>query len=177
MGLFDISGQDKEVVRGMLNEAFALWGTNARLMQVTADNKDFNNDNDYQRLPYQEINLLYEEFPKPTLRKLGWFQEDQEMPAVAYVLPLDKDGNRVRLREGSVIEIPYNEVRDGVRTMFVGRCQADSLNFLYWICTLTPNRIQVIKDAEGKDIEEVNPVGDTLLNRGGGKDGYGSSCP
>lgn len=102
---------DKEVRyhRQQFQEALKVHGITVKyypiLRENTQDSYDFYSDYTEHELAYQDpinIRILFQNFPNPkTLRSLGWYIEDEELPYMAYIPTeylaegQDKEGNPI----------------------------------------------------------------------------------
>lgn len=166
MGSLDVSGVEKETLRDMWLEAFELRGTPSVLYEVDEENDDLNKDPNYSYKEPQKISLMFDSQPKKIIQKNGW-QIEGDVPDVVYILTKDANGKRVTVNKGAKVEIPYVTAEDGVRTLFVGKVTMDSTLGLFYIATLSPNRVAMVTTPKKEPIGQMNPTGNNLFRRKG----------
>lgn len=134
-------------------EAAKLIGEEAKLLQVESEYKDLYYDPDRTYKDSRDIGVLFEENPKPILKKMNWFQEDESLPYLAYVVAKDNELEPLEIKEGMIILLrsKYGLITD--RRFLVTDVRGTSINPLGYLCKLVPDRERVDFDETTPEIE------------------------
>lgn len=169
MGLLYQGKSERNLSTKFIAEAAHLLGQEANLFQIDSEIRDINND---PHITYHEavpVNILFEDNPKPILKKYGWFTEDDDLPYIAYITRYGKDYQNVYIRENCIVEIYEHQNEDDKnldRRFIITNCRGNMIDPLYWICKLAPYRDEVptrsVKDFESP---HNNGLGYTYIQR------------
>ena len=152
-----------------LAEAFMLIGQEAKLYQVLVEEKDMYHDPSLEYGDYVNVGVIFEDNPKPILKKYNWFVEDEELPFVCYLVAKDNDGEPVDVRENCILEIPSKYGLETERRFLTISVRGSSIDPLAWICKLVPlrNKIDMIPATLETDtkLKPQDDVGFSYLKR------------
>lgn len=148
-----------------LREAFDLIGQKAYLFEVDEEVKDIYRDPTTTYKERRRISLVFEENPKPILKKFGWLSEDEELPYVANVVAVDSNGDPVEIRENMKILVVSELGLQNNRMFLVSKVTGNNIDPLTWICKLVPYRTKISLSAEEMKEEYQEPVNDTRFSR------------
>lgn len=163
--------RNKEVdyMRQQFQETLKVHGIPSKLYPVNRDGGDTVYDfyNDIKETPNVvygnpiNIKIVFQEVPQiNTLRNLGWYIKDEDLPYLAYIPTeyLDNYGDRVLITPivDDKIELTDNPIDDtrSTREYLIKDFKSQGYpNTIYYICKLVPNYINVsnveINDSEG----------------------------
>lgn len=131
-----------------IREAFDLIGQKAVLFQVDTQVTDIYHDSVATYKDGRDISLIFEDNPKPILKKYNWITEDEELPIVCHIVAMDNDGNPLEIEENMRILL---KSQFGIRTerlYSVSRVTGSSVDPLTFICKLVPYRAKIDMDEE-----------------------------
>lgn len=141
-----------------LSEAFDLIGQDAELYQVAEIDKDMYNDVELlKHFTPRKIGLIFEDNPRPILKKYNWLMEDEEIPYVAYLCSKDSSQKSLEVREYMIVRVKSNYGLESDRLYQVTSCRGSSIDPLYWICKLVPyrNKVDMVPDTKQIDSTRV----------------------
>lgn len=138
-----------------LREAFDLIGQKAYLFQVDKEFKDLYQDKVQEYHDAKEIAIIFEDNPRPILKKYNWLTETEDMPYIAYVVPKASDNEPLRLRDGMKIGIVSEFGLKTIRMFKVSKVNASSIDPLCYICKLVPYRYKEDIDREKPGYQAV----------------------
>lgn len=141
-----------------LSEAFDLIGQDAELYQVAEIDKDMYNDVELlKHFTPRKIGLIFEDNPRPILKKYNWLMEDEEIPYVAYLCSKDSSQKSLEVREYMIVRVKSNYGLESDRLYQVTSCRGSSIDPLYWICKLVPyrNKVDMVPDTKKIDSTRV----------------------
>lgn len=151
-----------------IREAFNLIGQKAVLFQVDQEIKDIYHDTDIAYKDGKEVSIIFEDNPKPILKKFNWMTEDEELPIVANVVALADDGTPIEVRERMKILLKSELGLETQRMFLVSKVTGNSIDPLVFICKLVPYRFKtdIDLDTEGyqSSIGERDNTGFSYLN-------------
>ena len=171
MAFLGMSDKEFEFHQKSISEAVRLIGQDAFLFPVNSVSEDIYSDKivDYEGV--RRIGLLFESDPKPILKKFQWLTEEEDLPYVAYIVPLDHEDKEFVAQENMLIRIASNRVLKSERTFLVTNVRGVTLDPLMWMCKLVPYRPKVDMNPSTPSVEStVVPKTDTgfsYLKRGG----------
>lgn len=153
-------------------EASRLLGHECNLYEVVQVDKDSSHDPyvQYKEEPVR-INILFEDNPKPTLKKLGWYNESEDLPYVAYMTYLSDKYEKVSIEEHSIVEIPHEQIPGVLKNskFMISSISGSTINPLFWIVKLVPYRYNLdkpkVEDKESADSEQAD-LGFSYFKRG-----------
>lgn len=161
MGLLSMNQKEYDYFIENITEAFALIGQDAKLYQVLTEEKDLYRDPDLTHKEFVEVGIVFEENPRPILKKFNWMTEDEELPYVCYLVAKDKEYKEVEIRENMLLVVPsvYGLVTE--RTFLISSVRANHIDPLVWICKLVPhrNKVDMIPETQEYD-RRLNPQTD-----------------
>ena len=162
MGRLTMTKDEYNYMVDNIREAFELIGQKAVLFQVDSEIKDIYRDADVTYKDGTDISMIFEDNPKPILKKFNWMTEDEELPIVAHVVALDNKGNPVQVRERMKIMIKSELGLETQRVFLVSKVTGSSIDPLTYICKLVPYRFKVDVDTEKPGYQpSVEPKSDT----------------
>lgn len=139
MGILSMSQLEHNHYIESMMEASKLLGQECKIYTVKNRVDDINSD------PYIEYNypinynILFESQPKPILKKLGWYtNDDSDAPYIAYITSLSDNYKSFQLDRYSVIEVPYVQLDSGVSKFVISEIRGNSINPIYWVVKLVP---------------------------------------
>lgn len=141
-----------------LRESMALIGQDALLYPVASKVEDLYGDPNVKFEEPRKISLIFDDNPRPVLKKYNWFTEDKDLPFVAHVVALDNSEKPVEIQEHMVIRIPsiHGLVTD--RWFTVTHVIGNAIDPWEWICTLVPYREKVDMEQETEKYDQVRSV-------------------
>ena len=150
-----------------IREAFDLIGQKAVLFEVDQEIKDMYRDADVTYKDGKDISLIFEDNPKPILKKFNWLTEDDELPIVANIVALADDGTPIEVREKMKILLKSELGLQTQRLFLVSKVTGNTIDPLVFICKLVPYRFKtdIDKSKEGYQptIGEKNNTGFSYL--------------
>lgn len=156
MAILGMSQVEYDYYVDQLREAMALIGQKAYLYQVDVEIKDLYRDPDVIYKDAVEIGLIFEDNPKPILKKMNWLTEDEELPYVAHIVALSSNKEPVVVSENMKIIIPSVYGLQTNRVFIVSKVIGNHIDPVTWICKLVPYREKV--DIEPESPEHYNEV-------------------
>lgn len=164
MGKLGMTDYEEQYLIDSNVELVNLYGIDAKFYQYLNDNIDFYNDSFPDYLPPSDINILFETNPKPILKKMDWYTEDQELPYIAYITIKDSNNELVQVNKGCMVELSstqYNKItKVSVRKFLISEVSGSHINPLYYTCKLVPYRKPV---TQKEVIDPETPVKDSNL--------------
>lgn len=137
-----------------ISEAFDLIGQDAELYQVAEIDKDLYNDVEYfKHFTPRKIGLIFEDNPKPVLKKFNWLMEEEEIPYVVYLCSKDSSQRSLVVQEHMIVRVESVLGLESERLFQVSSCRGSSIDPLFWICKLVPYRMKVDFNPDTKEIE------------------------
>lgn len=167
MSRLGMSPGEYNYVLDNIREAFDLIGQEAILSEVDHEVKDLYRDPATTYKDEKLIGLIFEDNPRPILKKMNWLIEDEELPYVVHIVALATNREPVVVTENMKITIPSVYGVNTVRTFIVTRVTGNSIDPLTWICKLVPYRekIDMIPETPGViDHEKVSNPSDVGIN-------------
>ena len=167
MGRLTMTKSEYNYMVDNIREAFDLIGQKAVLFEVDSEIKDIYRDADVIYKDGKEISLIFEDNPKPILKKFNWMTESDELPIVANIVALANDGTPIEVRENMKVLLMSELGLKTQRMFLVSRVTANSIDPLVFICKLVPYRYKVDVDVETEGYQptltEKNDVGFSYL--------------
>lgn len=148
MARLGMSTEEYAFYIGQIREAFDLIGQEAWLYQVKTEEKDLYRDPTIEHKEVKKIGLVFEENPKPILKKMNWLTEDEELPYVAYIVALASDDTPIKITEYMKVRIQSKLGLESDRLFVVSKVTGNSIDPLVWICKLVPYRYKVDINSE-----------------------------
>lgn len=167
MAILGMSQVEYDYYVDQMREAMALIGQKAYLYQVDTEIKDLYRDPDITYKDAVEIGLVFEDNPKPTLKKMNWLTEDEELPYVAHIVAVGANKEPIEIAENMKIVIPSVYGLKTNRVFVVSRVNGNHIDPVMWICKLVPYREKVDIAPETTDRFE------TVREEGGTDTSYG----
>ena len=162
MGKLFMDATEHEFWEEEIAEAARLLGQECKLYQVDIIDEDINRDT---KVSYKEpvsINILFEDNPKPKLKKLGWLTETDDLPYLAYITSLDDNYERVKVDKYAKITVLNNL---GEVDLQISEVSGSEIDPLFWICKLVPYRYNFDDNAVDKDSSDYNDASITSSSR------------
>lgn len=159
MAILGMSQKEYDYYVDQLREAMALIGQEAYLYQVDTEEKDLYRDPDVTYEKPVTIGLIFEENPRPILKKLNWLTEDEELPYVAHIVALATNKEPVIVRENMKIRIKSKYGLQADRVFNVSKVNGNHINPVTWICKLTPYREKVDFIQETSEHDDMREEG------------------
>lgn len=148
-------------------EALKLIGQDAYLFPADSVEEDMYFDKSVSYSDARHIGLIFESNPRPILKRYNWLTEDEELPFLAYIAPLDNNEDGFEVRDQMKIQINSKRVISSERFFIVQKVRGSSIDPLMFICSLTPYRpkVSMRPDLEGyhSTVNGVNEAGYTYL--------------
>lgn len=138
MGLLSMSQLEHNQWIEYMAESARLMGQECKLYTVKKRVDDINSD------PYVEYNspipynILFESQPKPVLKRLGWYNQDDDIPYIAYITALSDNYKSIKLTKYSVIEVPYVQIESSTSKFVITELKGNKINPLFWTVKLVP---------------------------------------
>lgn len=123
-----------------ISECVRLLGQKALLSPVETIFNDLYYDKDMVYEDARPIGIIFESNPRPILKKNNWLIEDDELPYVAYIVPLDNFDKPFKVSEQMFIRITSVFGLESTREFVVQRVRGTTIDPLMYICNLTPYR-------------------------------------
>jgi hypothetical protein len=162
MALLGMSDKEFEYRQKSIAEAVKLIGQDAYLFPVDSVTEDLYSDKDIVYEGARKIGILFESNPKPILKKFQWLTEDEELPYVAYLVPLDHKNIKFTVTDQMLIRIDSTRVLESERVFLVTNVRGVELDPLMWMCKLVPFRPKVDMNPKTGEYEPtVAPKTDT----------------
>lgn len=150
MGRLTMSKEEYQYYVDNIREAFDLIGQKALLFEIDQEVTDLYRDKTQLYREGKEISLIFEDNPKPILKKFNWLTEDEENPIVVHIVAKATDGTPLEIRENMKIVLFSELGLDTRRAFKVSKVTGSSLDPLTWICKLVPYRYKQDIDVESK---------------------------
>lgn len=141
-----------------MTEAVKLIGQDARLFQVDVENKDLYKDLYLKHRKSVDIGVIFEDDPKPVIKRMNWLLETEELPYVVYIVAKDRGMKPLEIRENMLIEVDSVYGLKTTRVFRVSNVKGTSIDPIMWICKLVPHRPKV-------DLAPEEPGNQTSLKR------------
>ena len=153
MGILYQSRREHDLSVRHMAEAAKLLGQEALLYQVDKKKFDLHNDIDVEYKEPIRINFILEENPKPILKKMGWFSEDEELPYIGYFVVRAEDLTDINLNTDAKIRITTRQVDDTFlddldeihNEFLISAIRGNKLVPTYFTCKLVPYRPKTSK--------------------------------
>lgn len=166
MALLGFSQTEYEYYVDQYRESMKLIGQDAWLYEVAVERKDLYRDPDLLYKKPRKISLVFEENPKPILKRNNWLTEDEELPYIAYVVAVDDEGKPVEVRQYMKIRVVSKYGLRTDRFFIVSRVTGNHIDPLMWICKLVPYREQLDLDPSTEKLEVVEDLDNTETSFG-----------
>lgn len=148
MGLLYQSRKEHKLTVDYFAEAAKLLGQEALLFQVDKKKFDLHNDRDIVYKEPIRVNFLLDENPKPVLKKMGWFTEEEDLPYVGYFVVRAEDMTDIDLGTDTKIRLTtrqedktYLDDEDEIHNEFlISAIRGNKLVPTYFTCKLVPYR-------------------------------------
>jgi hypothetical protein len=126
------------------------------LYQIYDIEKDFYNDTEsLDLLSHRDIGLLFEDNPRPVLKKFNWLTEEEEIPYLAYICSKDSNQEPLVVQERMLIRIRTHLGIESDRIFQVTSVRGNTIDPLCWICKLVPYRNKVDFKPETKEVDST----------------------
>lgn len=126
-----------------LREEYELIGQDGYLYQVDVDTVDLYQDPQTLYKKPTKICMVFDDNPRPIIKKNNWFTEDGSLPFVAHVVNLDSEGNKINIIEHMIIRIPSVHGLKTDRFFYVTHVLANHIDPWEWVISLVPYRDKV----------------------------------
>lgn len=142
MSLFSMNNKSEHnLFENFYAEAFNLFGNDCYLYQVDSKTRDINHD---PYITYKDpvpMCLCFESNPKPILKRLNWFDEDEELPYLAYIAFKDGKYEGITITDDCLIKIlADNQSMNTSPDFIITNVRGNKINPLYWTIKLVPYR-------------------------------------
>ena len=152
-----------------LSEAMKLIGQDAKLYQVDVEEKDLYKDLTLQHKEPVKVGCIFEDNPKPILKKYNWLTEDEELPYVAYIVAKDEELKPIEVREHMILEVISVYGIETTRKFLITSVRGNSIDPIAWICKCVPwrEKVDFVPETEEVDnsVKEVNDTDFSYLKR------------
>ena len=168
MGLLDMSRSEAMLHVKFITEAAKLRGQACLLYQVDKSTSDLHNDKDIIYKDPVLVNVLFDDSPKTILKKMNWFNEDEDLPYVVYLTHMDKNYSDIRVTKDCLIEMKSIQVEQAECTRFIiSDVKGNSINPVYWTCKLVPYRPKSeMKEVQDYEAPNNTDMGYSFIRRG-----------
>lgn len=153
MGLLYMNQSEHELWEELVAESAKMLGQECLLYQIDTSNPDLNRDTHVTYKEPVRVNILFEENPKPVIKKMGWQTENDDLPYVAYITNLDDDYSRIVIEKDVKISVPNNL---GEVDLLVSNVVGSKINPLFWTCKLVPYRYNLDNDEVDKNPDDYD---------------------
>ena len=158
MGLLYMNSDEHQLWEEYIAEAARMLGQECKLYMIDKEVKDLNHDPYIEYKSPIDINIMFESNPKPILKRMGWFTEDDELPYIAYITSLSDQYEDVVIKKNAKIEIPHVQ---GDSEFLITNVRGSKIDPLFWICKLVPYRYNLDNPSVNKNPEELSDTMDT----------------
>lgn len=166
MGLLYQNKSEHDFYARAIAEAAQLLGEPALIYIPDVKKYDINND---KQIVYQKpilINIIFEENPKPILKKNNWLTEDPDLPYVVYIPKKADDYSDVNAEKDSLIKITNIQVDNMYESDFIiTNIVGSKLRPLFWECKLAPYRPNVKGKSHNSDVPDSTKHGYSYITR------------
>lgn len=159
MSILGMSQKEYDYYVDQVRESMALIGQEAILYQVDTEEKDLYRDPSTTYKDAVKIALVFDDNPKPILKKHNWLTEDEELPYVAHIVALATNGEPVVVRENMKIRVKSKLGLKSDRVFLVSRVVGNHIDPITWICKLTPYREKVDMNPDTCEYEDMREEG------------------
>lgn len=153
MGLLDMNQSEHVLWEELIAESAKLVGQECLLYQIDTSTADLNGDAHVTYKDPVKANILFEENPKPVIKKMGWQLESDDLPYVAYITSLDDNYSRVVIEKNVKVVVPNNL---GEVDLLVSNVVGSKVNPLFWTCKLVPYRYNLDNDEVDKNPDDYD---------------------
>lgn len=162
MPVLGMSDKEFDFYQHSMSEAVRLIGQDALLFPVGVLKEDLYSDKTVTYKGARKIGLLFDTNPRPILKKFQWLTEDEELPYLAYIVPMDYKDVPFTVQEQMVIRIASERVLESERNFLVTNVRGVTLDPLMWICKLVPHRPKIDMNPTTPQVESTRvPKTDT----------------
>lgn len=140
MAQLGMTDREFEQYQLFMSEAVRLIGQDALLYPVDTVTEDLYSDKDITFLKPRKIGLIFDQNPRPILKKFQWLTEDEELPYLAYIVSLDHSDKAFTVQEQMKVVIQSERVLKSERYFLVSNVRGVTIDPLMWICKLVPYR-------------------------------------
>lgn len=148
---------EHELFVNFYSEAFNLFGNDCYFIPIEGKIRDINHD---PHILYGEkipMRIVFESNPKTILKRLGWYNEDDELPYVAYIAFKDGGYTDIEIHDDCLIEVlsSTSNKKSNNRTFIITNIRGNKIDPLYWTIKLAPYRPdEVISPSIDKDTDD-----------------------
>lgn len=159
MGLLYMTDYEHQMHEQLIAESARLLGQKCKLYLIDKIVKDLNHDPyiEYNNCPI-DINILFESNPKPILKKMGWYTEDEDLPYVAYITRWSDRYEEFTISEYMRIEINNSQGRS---EFLITDIKGSKIDPLFWTCKLVPYRYNTDISSVNKNPEDLSDTVNT----------------
>lgn len=148
-----------------LTESAALFGKECDIHIVKSREDDINHDPYLEYYDPVKINILFEENPKPILKKMGWYSNEEDLPYVVYMTCLDSQYKIIYPEKYSLIDIPNIMATSKQTNKFtITEVKGSKINPLFWICKLVPYKYNLDNTVVNENPKLDSKVANTKYN-------------
>lgn len=157
MSLFSMDSDNEHNLHvDYYSEAFNLFGNDCSIYQVLTKSRDLEHDPTMTYADPVPMCICFESNPKPILKKLGWYTEDEDLPYIAYVAFKDGHHQDVSIQDDTLIEVFGKTLNNEHSSKFiVTRVNGSKIHPLFWTVKLAPYRptdqLNASVDTDGND--------------------------
>lgn len=166
MAILGLTQGEYDYFVGDLRESMALIGQDALLYQVGTAVEDLYGDPTVSYQEARKVSVIFDDNPRPILKKYNWYTEDKDLPFVAHIVALDSEEQPLVIVEKMILRIPsvYGLITE--RCFIVTHVVGNAIDPWEWICTLVPYREKVDIVQETEEYDQVQPVPDRKTSFG-----------
>lgn len=166
MGSLDMNLTEYDLYVEMLTEAVKLRGLDAFLYQTASVGKDLYRDPSIEYIDPVSVCVMFEDNPKPILKKYGWFTEDEDLPYIVYMVSKDTNFNPVVVQEHCKLSLISTLGMQDIKDFTITNVRGSFINPLYWTCKLVPIRSKADRMPETPATKEpyLKPPTDTNIS-------------
>lgn len=156
MALLGMTPEEYDYMVSNISEALKLIGQDAMLYQIYDVEKDLYNDTEsLELLSHRDIGLIFEDNPRPVLKKFNWLTEEEEIPYLAYICSKDSRQEPLVVQDRMLIRIKTHLGIESDKLFQVTSVRGNSVDPLYWICKLVPYRNKVDFNPETPKVDST----------------------
>lgn len=138
----------------MYSEACRLIGQPATLYVNKNYDTDLYHDKFVEHEGGRAIGIIFEQSPMPILKQFNWMSEEDEIPYVVYMVPLDSFETPFVVEEQMIVALESTRNIQSTKLFRVNKVKGSSIDPLMFICNLAPYRAPVDFQPEVPGLQE-----------------------
>lgn len=158
MGLLGFTPEEYKFYIRSMSEALKLIGNEAYIREVKENRTNFYGDSSYSNKHRIKANIIFDNHPKPILRKMGWNTEEEDHPFVAWLSILSEKEKIIEMEEGLIVEVIGINGPDATQVFRVTRCHGSTIDPTMWLLLMMPYRKEIDFVPETPKHETVDPT-------------------